>query len=64
MNVPEKTILNTKRAIGMIGGTVFLSILGAGTYSVTSYFKEKYYRLAESNTGSSKTNLIKILAKI
>jgi len=64
MNVPEKTILNTKRAIGMIGGTVFLSILGAGTYSVTSYFKEKYYRLTENYTDSSKVNLIKILAKI
>jgi len=64
MNVPEKTILNTKRAIGMIGGTVFLSILGAGTYSVTSYFKEKYYRFTESDAGSSKVNLIKILAKI
>lgn len=64
MNVPEKTILNTKRAIGMIGGTVFLSILGAGTYSVTNYFKEKYYRFTESDAGSSKVNLIKILAKI
>jgi len=64
MNVPEKTILNTKRAIGMIGGTVFLSILGAGTYSVTSYFKEKYYQFTESGADSSKVNLIKILAKI
>jgi len=64
MNVPEKTILNTKRAIGMIGGTVFLSILGAGTFSITNYFKEKYYRFTESDAGSSKVNLIKILAKI
>jgi len=64
MNVPEKTILNTKRAIGMIGGTVFLSILGAGTFSVTNYFKEKYYKFTESDAGSSKVNLIKILAKI
>lgn len=64
MNVPEKTILNTKRAIGMIGGTVFLSILGAGTYSVTSYFKEKYYRLTESDTDSARVKLIKILTKI
>jgi len=64
MNVPEKTILNTKRAIGMMGGTVFLAILGAGTYSVTSYFKEKYYRFTESETNSFKVNLTKILAKI
>jgi len=64
MNVPEKTILNTKRAIGMIGGTVFLSILGAGTFSVTNYFKEKYYKFTESDADSSKVNLIKILAKI
>jgi len=60
----KKTILNTKRAIGMIGGTVFLAILGAGTYSVTSYFKEKYYRFTESETNSFKVNLTKILAKI
>jgi len=64
MNVPEKTILNTKRVIGMMGGTVFLAILGAGTYSVTSYFKEKYYRFTESESNSFKVNLTKILAKI
>lgn len=64
MNVPEKTILNTKRAIGMMGGTLFLSILGAGTFSVTSYFKEKYCRFTENDAGSSKVNLVKILTKI
>jgi len=64
MNVPEKTILNTKRAIGMIGGTVFLSILGAGTFSVTNYFKEKYYQFKESEANSSKVNLTKILARL
>jgi len=48
----------------MIGGTVFLSILGAGTFSVTSYFKEKYYRFTERDADSSKVKLTKILAKI
>jgi uncharacterized membrane protein YphA (DoxX/SURF4 family) len=64
MNDPEKTILNTKRAIGIMGGTIFLAILGAGTFSVTSYFKEKYYRFIENDRNSFKVILTNILAKV
>jgi uncharacterized membrane protein YphA (DoxX/SURF4 family) len=41
MNVPEHTILNTKRVIGLLGGTMALSILGVGSYSISSLIRRK-----------------------
>lgn len=41
MNVPEHTILNTKRAIGLLAGTFALSILGVGSYSISSLIRKK-----------------------
>ncbi len=41
MNLTDETILDTKHAIGLIGGSTALSIMGVGAYSISNLFRNK-----------------------